>query len=70
MSVRDVDVQKVVFCCTCPMIEILEMQPPTSFEMKKTITTITAKFVLIVEGQKMKREGGVAKNKKAEYKND
>lgn len=70
MSVRDVDVQKVVFCCTCPMIEILEMQPPTSFEMKKTITTITAKFVLIAEGQKMKREGGVAKNKKAEYKND
>lgn len=52
------------------MIEILEMQPPTSFEMKKTITTITAKFVLIAEGQKMKREGGVAKNKKAEYKND
>jgi hypothetical protein len=38
------------------MIEILEMQPPTSFEMKKTITTVTAKFVLIVEGQKMKRE--------------
>lgn len=70
VSVRDVDVQKVVFCCTCPMIEILEMQPPTSFEMKKTITTITAKFVLIAEGQKMKREGGVAKNKKAEYKND
>jgi hypothetical protein len=56
VSVRDVDVQKVVFCCTCPMIEILEMQPPTSFEMKKTITTVTAKFVLIVEGQKMKRE--------------
>lgn len=69
MSVRDVDVQKVVFCCTCPMIEILEMQPPTSFEMKKTITTVTAKFMLIVEGQKMKREGG-SKSKKAEHKND
>lgn len=63
MSVRDVDVQKVVFCCTCPMIEILEMQPPTSFEMKKTITTVTAKFMLIVEGQKMKR-GGWPKTKK------
>ena len=70
MSVRDVDVQKVVFCCTCPMIEILEMQPPTSFEMKKTITTVTAKFVLIVEGAKDEERGGVAKNKKAEYKND
>jgi hypothetical protein len=45
--VREVDVQKVVFCCTCPMIEILEMQSPTSFEMKKTITTVTAKFMLI-----------------------
>lgn len=52
------------------MIEILEMQPPTSFEMKKTITTITAKFVLIAEGQKMKREVVWPKNKKAEYKND
>ena len=64
MSVRDVDVQKVVFCCTCPMIEILEMEPPTSFEMKKTITTVTAKFMLIVEGQKMKREVGWPKTKK------
>ena len=63
MSVRDVDVQKVVFCCTCPMIEILEMQPPTSFEMKKTITTVTAKFMLIVEGQKMRREEGGQKQK-------
>jgi hypothetical protein len=43
------DVQKVVFCCTCPMIEILEMQPPTSFEMMKTITTVTAKFMPIAE---------------------
>ena len=42
---------------------------PTSFEMKKTITTVTAKFVLVVEGQKMKREV-VWPNKKAEYKND
>lgn len=64
MSVREVDVQKVVFCCTCPMIEILEMQPPTSFEMKKTITTVTAKFMLIVEGQKMKREVVWPKTKK------
>lgn len=62
MSVREVDVQKVVFCCTCSVIEILEMQPPTSFEMK-TITTVTAKFMLIVEGQKMKR-GGWPKTKK------
>jgi hypothetical protein len=46
------------------MIEILEMQPPTSFEMKKTITTITAKFVLIVERQKMKREVVWPKTKK------
>jgi hypothetical protein len=64
VSVRDVDVQKVMFCCTCPMIEIWEMQPPTSFEMKKTITTITAKFVLIAEGQKMKREVVWPKTKK------
>jgi hypothetical protein len=68
MCLRDVDMQKVVFCCTCPMIEILEMQPPTSFEMKKTITTITAKFVLIVERQKMKREVVWPKTKKQNTK--
>jgi hypothetical protein len=47
------------------MIEILEMQPPTSFEMKKTITTVTAKFMLIVEGQKMKRERGGGQKQKS-----
>jgi hypothetical protein len=46
------------------MIEMSEMQPPTSFEMKKTITTVTAKFVLILEGQKMKRKVVWPKTKK------
>ena len=64
MSVRDVDVQKVVFCCTCLVIEILKMQPPPSFEMMKLITTVTAKFMLIAEGQKMKREVVWPKTKK------
>jgi hypothetical protein len=47
------------------MIEILKMQPPTSFEMMKLITTVTAKFMLIVEGQKMKREGWCGQKQKS-----
>ena len=42
----------------------IEMQPPTSFEMMKSITTVTAKFMLIAEGQKMKREVVWPKTKK------
>jgi hypothetical protein len=51
------------------MIEIWEMQPPTSFEMMKTITTVTAKFMPIADEVK-DEERWCDQKQKVEYKNN
>ena len=62
MSVRDVDVQKVVFCWHMSYDRNIGNAATHLFEMKKTITTVTAKCAYR-RGAKDEERGGVAKNK-------